>query len=134
RQLLERQCRLRSRRRRHCRHGLSPEWNPRSGALARASGEAAAQQPGDGSRALGAVAVPRHSSGRRDRQRAIDEPAAYRGGKPAGGEAVSGVSVELSSVTKTYDGVAAVEGVDLVLRAGECVALAGHNGAGKSTL
>ncbi|MGB5950873.1 MAG: ABC transporter ATP-binding protein [Parvibaculum sp.] len=47
---------------------------------------------------------------------------------------MSGVSVELSSVTKTYDGVAAVEGVDLVLRAGECVALAGHNGAGKSTL
>lgn len=47
---------------------------------------------------------------------------------------MSDVSVELSGVTKTYDGVAAVESVDLVLRPGECVALAGHNGAGKSTL
>ncbi|PLC51084.1 ABC transporter ATP-binding protein [Pollutimonas subterranea] len=42
--------------------------------------------------------------------------------------------VSLSGVTKNYGKQRAVNNMDLTLRAGECVALAGHNGAGKSTL
>ncbi|PLC54232.1 ABC transporter ATP-binding protein [Pollutimonas nitritireducens] len=42
--------------------------------------------------------------------------------------------VSLSGVTKDYGKQRAVNNMDLTLRAGECVALAGHNGAGKSTL
>jgi Cu-processing system ATP-binding protein len=47
---------------------------------------------------------------------------------------VSAATVELHGVAKRYGAQEAVAGVDLVLRPGECVALAGHNGAGKSTL
>lgn len=42
--------------------------------------------------------------------------------------------VELKNVTKRFGGQRAVNQVDLVLKAGESVGLAGHNGAGKSTL
>jgi len=42
--------------------------------------------------------------------------------------------VTLSGVSKHYGAQHAVDGLDLQLREGECVALAGHNGAGKSTL
>ncbi|MDO5640055.1 MAG: ABC transporter ATP-binding protein [Neisseria sp.] len=42
--------------------------------------------------------------------------------------------VELRNVTKQFGTQKAVNQVDLVLAAGECVGLAGHNGAGKSTL
>ncbi|PWF21521.1 ABC transporter ATP-binding protein [Corticimicrobacter populi] len=42
--------------------------------------------------------------------------------------------VVLRAVTKEFDGTAAVNQVDLELKAGQCVALAGHNGAGKSTM
>ncbi|MGH8817798.1 MAG: ABC transporter ATP-binding protein [Achromobacter pestifer] len=42
--------------------------------------------------------------------------------------------VTLSNVSKHYGSQQAVEGLDLQLHEGECVALAGHNGAGKSTL
>jgi Cu-processing system ATP-binding protein len=47
---------------------------------------------------------------------------------------MSGTTVELIGIAKQYGAQRAVEDVDLVLRQGECVALAGHNGAGKSTL
>lgn len=42
--------------------------------------------------------------------------------------------VTLSGVSKHYGAHRAVSVLDLDLREGECVALAGHNGAGKSTL
>jgi len=44
------------------------------------------------------------------------------------------VCVEMDGVAKAYGRQIALRDVDLVLRRGECVALAGHNGAGKSTL
>jgi Cu-processing system ATP-binding protein len=47
---------------------------------------------------------------------------------------MTGTTVELAGIAKDYGGHVAVRDVDLVLRQGECVALAGHNGAGKSTL
>jgi Cu-processing system ATP-binding protein len=40
----------------------------------------------------------------------------------------------LSGVTRRFGKQVAVSGVDLTLRAGECVGLVGHNGAGKSTM
>uniref|UniRef100_UPI0031D504D6 ATP-binding cassette domain-containing protein n=1 Tax=Achromobacter sp. TaxID=134375 RepID=UPI0031D504D6 len=42
--------------------------------------------------------------------------------------------VTLARVSKHYGGHRAISVLDLDLREGECVALAGHNGAGKSTL
>lgn len=42
--------------------------------------------------------------------------------------------VALRQVSKTFNDFTAVRHVDLQLRAGECVGLAGHNGAGKSTI
>lgn len=42
--------------------------------------------------------------------------------------------VELRKVTKRFGAQKAVNQVDLVLKAGESVGLAGHNGAGKSTI
>lgn len=42
--------------------------------------------------------------------------------------------LNLNQVTKQYGMQKAVNHVDLILNAGECVGLAGHNGAGKSTL
>jgi ABC-type sugar transport system ATPase subunit len=42
--------------------------------------------------------------------------------------------VELRGIVKSYPGVRALRGVDLVARAGEVHALCGENGAGKSTL
>jgi len=41
--------------------------------------------------------------------------------------------IRTSGLTKRFDGVAAVEGVDLLVGAGERVALLGPNGAGKTT-
>ena len=42
--------------------------------------------------------------------------------------------VALAGVGKRYGAHHALQDLDLDLRQGECVALAGHNGAGKSTL
>jgi len=47
---------------------------------------------------------------------------------------MTALQVALSGASKHYGQHQALGPVDLELRAGECVALAGHNGAGKSTL
>jgi Cu-processing system ATP-binding protein len=47
---------------------------------------------------------------------------------------VSGPTVTLAGVTKSYGALKAVADVDLTLQPGERIALVGHNGAGKSTL
>ncbi|GGE22493.1 ABC transporter ATP-binding protein [Aureimonas endophytica] len=42
--------------------------------------------------------------------------------------------IRLTGIAKSFGAVRALRGVDLDIRAGECLGLAGHNGAGKSTL
>ena len=49
-------------------------------------------------------------------------------------EAAPSAAVALSGIRKSFGAVQALRGVDLVLNAGECLAVVGHNGAGKSTL
>ena len=42
--------------------------------------------------------------------------------------------LEMHGIVKTFGGVKALDGIDLVVAPGECVGLCGENGAGKSTL
>ena len=59
------------------------------------------------------------------------EPAA---GVPVGQRQVSGAPViEVRGLRKSYDGVEAVAGIDMEVRAGEVFAFLGPNGAGKTT-
>ncbi|EKU79745.1 D-xylose ABC transporter ATP-binding protein [Massilia timonae] len=45
-----------------------------------------------------------------------------------------GYLLEMKGIAKRFDGVPALDGIDLAIRPGECVGLCGENGAGKSTL
>ena len=42
--------------------------------------------------------------------------------------------LEMKGIVKQFGGVRALDGIDLKIRAGECIGLCGENGAGKSTL
>ncbi|WP_034303567.1 D-xylose ABC transporter ATP-binding protein [Herbaspirillum sp. RV1423] len=42
--------------------------------------------------------------------------------------------LEMKDIVKQFDGVRALDGIDIKIRAGECLGLCGENGAGKSTL
>ena len=47
---------------------------------------------------------------------------------------MAGYLLEMKGIAKRFDGVPALDGIDLAIRPGECVGLCGENGAGKSTL
>ncbi|MGA7104104.1 MAG: ABC transporter ATP-binding protein [Candidatus Deferrimicrobiaceae bacterium] len=51
----------------------------------------------------------------------------------AGPEGARGPAISLLGVVKRYDGVVAVDSLDLEIRVGECFGLLGPNGAGKTT-
>jgi len=109
------------------RHG-----DPRSADASAAVGVGAPYTPGHGDPAATA-AVPRV-----DRRAATvagaagREPAAVR--MPKRTEQVSRPTViEVRGLRKSYDGVEAVAGIDLEVRAGEVFAFLGPNGAGKTT-
>ncbi|KAL7748165.1 hypothetical protein RI367_006522 [Sorochytrium milnesiophthora] len=65
-------------------------------------------------------------------------PAYWRPNPPATSAALakdgSSERVEVQRLTKHFNKVHAVNGIDLTMRKGRCLALLGHNGAGKSTL
>ena len=45
-----------------------------------------------------------------------------------------GYLLEMKGIVKQFDGVRALDGIDIKIRPGECIGLCGENGAGKSTL
>jgi len=47
---------------------------------------------------------------------------------------MSGYLLEMKGIAKRFNGVPALDGIDLAIRPGECIGLCGENGAGKSTL
>jgi D-xylose transport system ATP-binding protein len=47
---------------------------------------------------------------------------------------MSAYLLEMKDIAKRFDGVPALDGIDLAIRPGECIGLCGENGAGKSTL
>ncbi len=47
---------------------------------------------------------------------------------------MSAYLLEMRGIVKQFDGVRALDGIDIKVTAGECVGLCGENGAGKSTL
>jgi D-xylose transport system ATP-binding protein len=47
---------------------------------------------------------------------------------------MSAYLLEMKGIAKRFDGVPALDGIDLAIRPGECIGLCGENGAGKSTL
>jgi D-xylose transport system ATP-binding protein len=47
---------------------------------------------------------------------------------------MGGYLLEMKGIVKEFDGVRALDGIDLQVRPGECIGLCGENGAGKSTL
>jgi ABC-2 type transport system ATP-binding protein len=58
---------------------------------------------------------------------------AYVAGSTYGEAARGDLLLALRGVGKAYGALVALRGLDLELRAGECVALVGHNGSGKTT-
>jgi D-xylose transport system ATP-binding protein len=47
---------------------------------------------------------------------------------------MAGYLLEMKGIAKRFNGVPALDGIDLAIRPGECIGLCGENGAGKSTL
>ena len=56
------------------------------------------------------------------------------GPQDASGASADQPLLQMHGIVKTFPGVRALDGVDLVVRAGEVHCLLGQNGAGKSTL
>src|SRR5690606_25129094 len=128
RQLLERQSRLRSRRRRPRRQCLQAERPRGPCAVDGPAGQASRQQPGGAGDPLGAEPVAGPVARMRSGHPTADGSALARKA------AAMTETVTVSHAVKTYREVEALRDVSLSLSGGEVVALVGHNGARKTTL